>query len=174
MPFFTQLAQHFLPEVILAVGVLVLILVGAFRGERSFTLVTELSVGVLGLAILAIVLSTKSEASVFDGAYVDDAFSRFVKVLALGASLVTLLLSSDFLRRAALDKFEFPILILLATLGMLLLISANNLIALYLGLELMSLALYVIAAFSRDDARASEAGLKYFVLGALSSGMMLY
>ncbi|MFY9627605.1 MAG: NADH-quinone oxidoreductase subunit NuoN, partial [Methylocystis sp.] len=82
--------------------------------------------------------------------------------------------STDFLRRAGLDKFEYPILILLATLGMLLLISADNLIALYLGLELMSLALYVIAAFARDDGRASEAGLKYFVLGALSSGMMLY
>ena len=87
---------------------------------------------------------------------------------------MTILLSSDFLRRAALDKFEYPILILLATLGMLLLISADNLIALYLGLELMSLALYVVAAFARDDGRASEAGLKYFVLGALSSGMMLY
>jgi NADH-quinone oxidoreductase subunit N len=174
MPFFTQLAHHFLPEVILAIGVLALILVGAWRGERSFSLVTELTVAVLGLAILAILLSTKSEAIVFDGAYIDDAFSRFVKVLALSASLVTILLSSDFLRRAALDKFEFPILILLATLGMLLLISADNLIALYLGLELMSLALYVVAAFSRDDGRASEAGLKYFVLGALSSGMMLY
>ena len=83
MPFFTQLAHHFLPEVILAVGVLALILVGAWRGERSFSLVTELTVAVLGLAILAILLSTKSEAIVFDGAYIDDAFSRFVKVLTL-------------------------------------------------------------------------------------------
>ena len=174
MPFFTQLAHHFLPEVILAIGVLALILVGAWRGERSFSLVTELTVAVLGLAILAILLSTKSEAIVFDGAYIDDAFSRFVKVLALGASLVTILLSSDFLRRAALDKFEYPILILLATLGMLLLISADNLIALYLGLELMSLALYVVAASNRDNAKSTEAGLKYFVLGALSSGMLLY
>ena len=81
MPFFTQLAHHFLPEVILAIGVLALILVGAWRGERSFSLVTELTVAVLGLAILAILLSTKSEAIVFDGAYIDDAFSRFVKVL---------------------------------------------------------------------------------------------
>ncbi len=174
MPFFTQLAHHFLPEVILAIGVLALILVGAWRGERAHGLVSELTVGVLGLALLSIVLSTHSEASVFDGAYVDDAFSRFVKGLTLSASMVTILLSTDFMRRARLDKFEYPILILLATLGMLLLISADNLIALYLGLELMSLALYVVAAFARDDARASEAGLKYFVLGALSSGMMLY
>jgi NADH-quinone oxidoreductase subunit N len=174
MPFFTQLAHHFLPEVILAIGVLALILVGAWRGERAHGLVSELTVGVLGLALLSIVLSTHSEASIFDGAYVDDAFARFVKGLTLSASMVTILLSTDFMRRARLDKFEYPILILLATLGMLLLISADNLIALYLGLELMSLALYVVAAFARDDARASEAGLKYFVLGALSSGMMLY
>jgi len=173
MPFFTQLAHHFLPEVILAIGVLALILVGAWRGDRSYGLVSELAVGLLGVALL-IVLSTHPEASVFDDAYIDDGFSRFVKGLTLAASLFTILLSTDFLRRAGLDKFEYPILILLATLGMLLLISADNLIALYLGLELMSLALYVIAAFARDDGRASEAGLKYFVLGALSSGMMLY
>ena len=173
MPFFTQLAHHFLPEVILAIGVLALILVGAWRGDRSYGLVSELAVGLLGVALL-IVLSTHPEASVFDDAYIDDGFSRFVKGLTLAASLFTILLSTDFLRRTGLDKFEYPILILLATLGMLLLISADNLIALYLGLELMSLALYVIAAFARDDGRASEAGLKYFVLGALSSGMMLY
>ncbi len=174
MPFFTQLAHHFLPEVILFVGVLALILLGAIRGERSFALVAELTVGVLGLALLAILLSTKGEASIFEGAFIDDAFSRFIKALTLAAALATVLLSTDFLKRAGLDKFEYPILILLATLGMLLLISADNLIALYLGLELMSLALYVLAAFARDDGRASEAGLKYFVLGALSSGMMLY
>jgi len=174
MPFFQQLAHHFLPEAILAVGLLALLLVGAWRGEKSYAIVSELTVGLLGLALLSILLSTRSEQSVFDGAFMDDAFSRFVKALTLVAAMVTVLLSFDFLRRASLDKFEYPILILLATLGMLLLISADNLIALYLGLELMSLALYVVAAFARDDARASEAGLKYFVLGALSSGMMLY
>jgi NADH-quinone oxidoreductase subunit N len=174
MPFFTQLAHHFLPEVILAAGVMALILVGAWLGERANALVSELTVGVLGLAFLAILLSSHTDASVFEGAYVDDGFSRFVKGVTLISSMTTILLSNDFMRRAHLDKFEYPILILLATLGMLLLISADNLIALYLGLELMSLALYVVASFARDDARASEAGLKYFVLGALSSGMMLY
>ena len=174
MSFFPLLAHHFLPEVILTIGVLALILVGAWRGDKAFALVNELAVGVLGLAILSIALSTKGETSAFDGAYMDDAFSRFLKIVALASSLGTLLLSTDFFRRAKLDRFEFPILVLLATLGMLLLISADNLIALYLGLELMSLALYVMAAFARDDGRASEAGLKYFVLGALSSGMLLY
>jgi NADH-quinone oxidoreductase subunit N len=174
MSFYTQIAHHFLPEAILAVGVLALLLVGAFRGEKSFVLITELSVGLLGLALLAVVLSTKPEESLFDGAFVDDGFSRFMKALTLVGAIVSLLLSSDFLKRAKLDQYEFPMLVVLSTLGMLLLVSADNLIALYLGLELMSLALYVLAAFARDDARASEAGLKYFVLGALSSGMMLY
>ena len=95
-------------------------------------------------------------------------------MLALVGSLVTLLMSLDFMRREKIDQFEYPVLVLIATLGMMMLISAQNLIALYLGLELMSLALYVVAAFHRDNVRASEAGLKYFVLGALSSGMLLY
>lgn len=121
-----------------------------------------------------ILLGAKTQAVVFDGAVIDDGFGRFMKVLALLGSLATLVMGQDFLARERIDKFEFPILVILATIGMLVLISAQNLIALYLGLELMSLALYVIAAFNRDNVRASEAGLKYFVLGALSSGMLLY
>ena len=135
---------------------------------------TEIAVGLLGLAILVIFSAARRTAIVFNGAFIDDGFGRFMKVLALAGSLVTLIMGQDFLAREKIDKFEFPILILLSTLGMLMLISARNLIALYLGLELMSLALYVIAAFHRDNIRASEAGLKYFVLGALSSGMLLY
>ena len=174
MPFFVQLAHHFLPETILAVGVMVLILIGAWRGERGFGLVDEMAVGILSLALVTISLSSTPGASVFDGAYVDDGFSRFMKALTLIGAIVSILLSVDWLQRNGLEKFEYPVLIILSTLGMLLLISADNLIALYLGLELMSLALYVMAAFARDDGKSSEAGLKYFVLGALSSGMMLY
>jgi NADH-quinone oxidoreductase subunit N len=175
MPFLAELGHHFLPEVILAIGVIALILIGAWRGERGFGLVDEMGVGLLGLAILAIVLSTKQvDAEIFDGAFIDDAFSRFLKVLTLVGAMASILMSVDWLQRNGLEKFEYPVLVILSTLGMMLLISANNLIALYLGLELMSLALYVMAAFARDDGRASEAGLKYFVLGALSSGMMLY
>jgi len=110
----------------------------------------------------------------FFGAFTDDAFGRFMKALALVGSLTTLLLSVEFMRRERIAAFEFPILIVMATLGMMILISATDFIALYLGLELMSLSLYVVAAFHRDNVRASEAGLKYFVLGALSSGMLLY
>ncbi len=175
MPFLAELTHHFLPEVILAVGVMLLILIGAFRGEKGFSLVDEMAVGIFGLAILAILLSSKQvDAPVFDGAFIDDAFSRVLKVLTLVGAMASILLSVDWLQRNGLEKFEYPVLVMLSTLGMMLLISANNLIALYLGLELMSLALYVMAAFARDDGRASEAGLKYFVLGALSSGMMLY
>jgi NADH-quinone oxidoreductase subunit N len=97
-----------------------------------------------------------------------------MKGLALVGALVSLLLSREYMAREKIDQFEFPVLILLSTTGMLMLISAQNLIGLYLGLELMSLALYVVAAFHRDNVRASEAGLKYFVLGSLSSGMLLY
>ncbi len=169
----TDLA-HSLPEFILAAGILFLVLFGAIRGKDSDGPVTEIAAGLLGIAIVIILLGGKSTAVVFNGAFIDDGFGRFMKVLTLVGSLVTLVMSQDFLAREKLDKYEFPILILLATLGMLMLISAAGLIALYLGLELMSLALYVIAAFHRDNIRASEAGLKYFVLGALSSGMLLY
>ncbi|MFM9153414.1 MAG: proton-conducting transporter membrane subunit, partial [Methylocystis sp.] len=165
MPFLSEIFQHFLPETILAIGVMALLLIGAWRGDKGFALVDELAVALLGLAIISIVLSVKPDRSVFDGAFMDDAFARFMKVLSLGAALVSILLSVDYLRRAGLEKFEYPILIILSTLGMMLLISADNLIAFYLGLELMSLALYVMAAFAREDGRSSEAGLKYFVLG---------
>ena len=166
---------HALPETILALGVIAMILVGAFRGRDDDGPMSEIAVGLLAAAVLAIVLdSTRASGIVFDNAFIDDRFGDFMKVLALGGSIVTLLMSGDFFRAQGLNKFEFPILVVLATLGMLMLISASGLIALYLGLELMSLALYVLAALARDDARASEAGLKYFVLGALSSGMLLY
>jgi NADH-quinone oxidoreductase subunit N len=164
-----------LPEIILAVGAIVLLMIGAFRGKSSDGPMSELAVIVLGLALVVILLShNRPDGVVFDNAFVDDTFGDYMKILSLVGSIVTLLMAGDFFRHSGVDKFEFPILIVLATLGMMMLISANGLIALYLGLELMSLALYVVAALSRDDARASEAGLKYFVLGALSSGMLLY
>ena len=163
-----------LPEFILSVGVLALILTGALRGDKSVWLVTEISVALLGVALIIVVFDKKIEGVTFYGAFISDTFARFMKALALVGSLIALLLSLDFLKTHKFGGFEFPVLLLLSTIGMLLLISANDFIALYLGLELMSLALYVVAAYRRDDLRASEAGLKYFVLGALSSGMLLY
>ena len=163
-----------LPEAVLALGTLLLVLYGALRGERAYSLVTEISVALLGIVFLIVVWKSRPMGITFYGALADDPFTRFMSGLALIGSLVTLLLSIEFMRSERIAGFEFPVLILLSTLGMLMLIAASDFIALYLGLELMSLALYVIAAYRRHDLRATEAGLKYFVLGALSSGMLLY
>ena len=163
-----------LPEIVLAVGAMALLLVGAWRGERATLIVYTGSIMLL-LAATAIVVWMPAERTVaFNGSVVLDDFARFLKFLAFGGSAVALLMSLDYFRREQLLKFEYPVLVLLATAGMGVLISAGDLIALYLGLELMSLSLYVIAAFNRDSVRSTEAGLKYFVLGALSSGMLLY
>jgi NADH-quinone oxidoreductase subunit N len=163
-----------LPEAVLAAGTLALVLYGALRGERASNLVTEISVGLLGVVLLLLVAKNRPMGVTFYGSLADDAFTRFMGVLALIGSLATLLLSVEFMRKERIGGFEFPVLILISTLGALMLISANDFIALYLGLELMSLSLYVIAAYRRHDVRATEAGLKYFVLGALASGMLLY
>jgi NADH-quinone oxidoreductase subunit N len=163
-----------LPEFLLALGALVLILIGAIRGERSAPLVNVLSIALLVLVGLALVAQGPERVEAFSGSFVVDGFARFMKMLSVVGAAAALLLARDFFRRESIERFEFPILVVLSTLGMMIMISANDLIALYLGLELQSLAIYVIAAFDRDNARSSEAGLKYFVLGALSSGMLLY
>ena len=173
-PFSFALA-HSLPEAVLAIGALVLLMLGVFRAKDGRDwLISELAIGVLSLAFVLLFFNIQGSAVIWSGSFVDDAFGRFMKALALAGAIGSLVLSVDFMRREGIDLFEFPVLVVLASLGMLMLISARDLIALYLGLELMSLALYVLAAFHRDNARASEAGLKYFALGALSSGMLLY
>ena len=163
-----------MPELILAIGVLGLILYGAFRGERS---VETINVGALILLILAffvVVSQSGAKVTTLNGSFIIDNFSKVMKALILLGSAATILLSRDYFQRERIDRFEFPILIVLCTIGMMVMASANDLIALYLGLELQSLAAYVIAAFHRDNLKSTEAGLKYFVLGALSSGMLLY
>ncbi|MCX7305090.1 MAG: NADH-quinone oxidoreductase subunit NuoN [Hyphomicrobiales bacterium] len=161
------------PELIVAGGAMVLLMVGVFAGERSYGLVNALAV-LLIVAAGGWMLLYTGDGEAFGGAFVSDAFARFMKLLTLVGSAVTLVMSTGFAREQNFNKFEYPVLILLATLGMLLMISANDMIALYLGLELQSLALYVVAAINRDTLRATEAGLQSFVLGALSSGMLLY
>jgi NADH-quinone oxidoreductase subunit N len=127
---------------------------------------------VLTAVLVAAMPDTRSTA--FGGTVVLDGFARFAKLLVLAGSAIAMLMSLDYLRDEKLMRFEYPLLVALSTLGMLLMISANDLIVLYVGLELQSLALYVLASFARDNTRSTEAGLKYFVLGALSSGMLLY
>ncbi len=164
------------PAILVAGGAMALLMLGVFRANApgNSALLTWLAVAVLaGAGYLAAARPSETRA-LFDGAFVADGFSRFMTLLALGGSAVTLILSLDYFRDRKTAPFEFPVLVLLATLGMMMMISAGDLIALYLGLELQSLAFYVVAAIERDRLRSSEAGMKYFVLGALSSGMLLY
>jgi NADH-quinone oxidoreductase subunit N len=163
-----------LPEIVLAVGAMLLLMIGAFRGERAAGAIHWLAILLLVAAGAIIVWLPAGKLVTFGGSFVVDGFARFLKLLALGGSAFAILMSLRYLERERQQKFEYSILILLSTTGMLMLISAADLIALYLGLELMSLALYVVAAIDRDSVRSTEAGLKYFVLGALSSGMLLY
>ncbi len=165
--------QLSIPELILAVGAMALLMIGVFSGEKSASTVTGLAVALLIIAGLWLVLKT-GEGEAYGGAFLSDPFAKFMKVLALIGSITALVMTVGHARSAQIDRFEFPVLLVLATLGMLLMISANDLISLYLSLELQSLALYVVAAINRDSIRSTEAGLKYFVLGALSSGMLLY
>jgi NADH-quinone oxidoreductase subunit N len=162
------------PEIFLAVSAMVLLMLGVFRGDQSTKLLSWLAVAAFA-ATLLMVLRAPAESSVsFAGMYVADDFTAFVKILVLIAAAGGLILSLGYIKEEGMSRFEYPVLFVLATLGMLMMISANDLIALYMGIELQSLALYVVAAFKRDSLRSTEAGLKYFVLGALSSGMLLY
>lgn len=167
-------AWAFSPEIALACGAMFLLLVGVFAGDRRSAALTWLCVAVLGTVAAMVVTSTEGRILAFGGTTIIDDFARFTKVLVLGGSAIAMLMSIDYLKDEKLTRFEYPLLVTLATLGMMTMISANDLIVLYIGLELQSLALYVLASFARDNARSTEAGLKYFVLGALSSGMLLY
>jgi len=164
-----------LPELFVAVAAMAWLMLGVFRGDKSYDQVASLSI--LTLIIAAVVMLTKvggMRQVTFNGMFVTDAFAIFTKILVLTGSAVAILISGTYLKDHKIARFEYPILILLATLGMMIMISANNLMSLYVGLELQSLSLYVLAAMNRDRTRSTEAGLKYFVLGALSSGMLLY
>jgi NADH-quinone oxidoreductase subunit N len=160
-------------EILLSLAAMALLMLGVMVKRTSVELVNTLALVALAVAGV-LVVSGEGEISGFGGAYIVDDFARFMKVVAIFGSAAALVLSHHFMKLERMACFEYPVLLLLATVGMLMMISANDLIALYMGLELQSLALYVVAAFDRDNARSSEAGLKYFVLGALSSGMLLF
>jgi NADH-quinone oxidoreductase subunit N len=162
------------PECLLALAAMGLLMIGVISGPGSFRSVTIAAICALVVAGYFVAVPLTGATTAFQGAFVADNFARFAKIFVLLGSALTLLMSQEFLEREKIAFFEFPVLVILATIGMLFMVSASNFIALYLGFELQSLALYVLAAFNRDSVRSSEAGLKYFVLGALSSGMMLY
>ncbi len=165
-----------LPEIAVAVGALLILMLGVFRpaAPTGDYLAGALAIVVLAVAAVLILAAPDNRTVLFDGAFIADGFARFMKLLVLGGSILVLVMSMGDLARTKLLSSEYAVLLLLSVLGMMLMISAGSLIALYLGLELKSLALYVVAAIDRDNVRSSEAGLKYFVLGSLSSGMLLY
>ena len=164
---------YILPEIFLALSIMSLLMVGIFV-KKSFKLVNFLTIIIL-IFTSAMVLNQSGEVvKIFNDSYIIDKFSTFMKVLVLLTSSFVLLLSRDYLKINKIDKIEYPILILASVLGMLLMISSYDLIVFYLGLELQSLCLYILASFKNDDERSSEAGLKYFVLSALATGLLLY
>ena len=163
-----------LPELFLACAGMAILMFGVFRGNAATRSVLWLCVLSLLVALVMVTLGAREDTTAFGGLFVTDAFGDFMKALVLIGSAATMIMSQGYIVREHMARFEFPVLMLFATLGMLMMVSANDLISLYLGLELQSLSLYVIAAFRRDTLRSTEAGLKYFVLGALSSGMLLY
>ncbi len=164
-----------LPELFLLAAGLILVVVGAFKetvgGAR---LVSNLALGALAVALALVVAVAPDGATAFRGNFVMDGFAGFMKAVVLLGALGTLAIAQPYLRREGIERFEYAVLVLFSTAGMLLLVSANSFLALYIALELMSLPLYVLAAFQRDTYKSTEAGLKYFVLGALASGMLLY
>jgi NADH-quinone oxidoreductase subunit N len=161
-----------LPELVLSLAGLGLLVAGVVpKREMHFPIAMGTLAALLAAAALTI---AQPDGVAFAGLYVADAFSRFGKLLVIAGAALGIILAIDFNERAGLARFEFPVLLLFSTVGMMVMVSANDLMTLYMGLELLSLALYVVAAFDRDNERSAEAGLKYFVLGALASGLLLY
>ena len=164
-----------LPEIALALYAMGALLLAVYTSKDAMTRIITWATVLVFVALAAwIGLSGRPEGVAFGGAVTADAFSRFAMVTILLGAAGVLAMSEDWMQRQKMARFEYPILVCLAVVGMMVMVSAGDLLTLYMGLELQSLALYVVAAFRRDNARSNEAGLKYFVLGALSSGMLLY
>src|SRR3984957_20463142 len=160
------------PELVLTCAGMAILIFGVLRRQDSTLLATMFTIG--AFLITGLLVATETSGIGFNGQFVTDAFATFNKELILVGGALALILSLDWNRTQGIARFEYPVLVLFATVGMMAMVSASNLMTLYLGLELQSLALYVLAAFARDDLRSSEAGLKYFVLSGLASGLLLY
>ena len=167
------LIKYLVPEVFLSLSIFSLLMIGVFV-KNSFNLIYKLSIFLIFLLIL-IVLNTDNETiKIFKESFVSDNFSLFAKLLILISSFFILIISKKYIVDIKNNKFEYPIIVLLSILGMFFMVSSNDLILFYLGLELQSLSLYILASMDRDNLKSSEAGIKYFVLSALSSGLLLY
>ncbi len=170
-----------MPEIFLSITIMVLLMVGVFQNSDTVETSVRVNRQILSLSVIALIVTGFLVLSVsgptittFNDLFILDPFATFSKILVLIGAALTLYISRSYLELHQMARFEFGVLALCATLGMMMMISANDLMSLYVGLEIQSLSLYVIAAFRRDDLRSTEAGLKYFVLGALASGMLLY
>ena len=165
--------KSILPELSILLSSFSLLIVGVF--SKTFNKIINYIIVLLLAALIFVIYSNFAGSSnLFGNSYTIDPLSNFMKILVLISVLFTMLISNSYLEKLKLTKFEYPIILLLSTLGMFVMISANNLIVFYLGLELQSLCLYVLAAINTKSLKSSEAGLKYFVLGSLSSGLLLY
>src|SRR6056297_2336533 len=164
-----------LPEIVISVYAIAALLFTAYTGrDRMAGMLLWLTAGLFTVMALWIGTTGQGTRTAFDGMFNDDAFSRFAKVMILLSAAAVMVMGQEYMMRRKILRFEYPVLIALCAVGMMLMVSAGDLMALYMGLELQSLALYVVASLRRDSAKSTEAGLKYLVLGALSSGLVLY
>ncbi|KRS17558.1 NADH-quinone oxidoreductase subunit N [Roseovarius indicus] len=164
-----------LPEIVISVYALAALLVTAYTGKDKMAgMLTWLTAAILVAMALWLGTTGQGTRTAFGGMFNDDAFARFAKVATLLSAAAVMVMGQEYMARRGLLRFEYPLLIALASVGMMMMVSAGDLMALYMGLELQSLALYVVASLRRDSVKSTEAGLKYFVLGALSSGLLLY
>jgi NADH-quinone oxidoreductase subunit N len=164
-----------LPEIILSVFAMLSLLIGVYGGQDKRTAnITFVTAGLMVITGIWMLFDGSPSETAFNKMFIDDAFSRFAKALVLLSSAAVLVMSLGYMLRHNLGRFEYPILIIFSVVGMMFMVSANDLMILYLGLELQSLALYVVASMRRESLKSTEAGMKYFVLGALSSGLLLY
>ncbi len=164
-----------LPEIILALWAMAALMVAVYTTkDKLAATLTWATAGLFVAVALWIALAGQGDRIAFGGMFNDDPFARFAKVVILLSAAAVLVMSQDYMTRHGMLRFEFPVLVALAVLGMMMMVSAGDLMALYMGLELQSLSLYVVAAMRRDSVKSTEAGLKYFILGALSSGLLLY
>ena len=161
------------PEIFLSISIFTILMIGVFT-KKSFNIIFNLTILIIIITTAIILTNPNNEEKIFLDSFIRDSFSNYFKILILISSLFVLNSSKNFIVDNKLDKFEYPIIILLSILGMFFMVSANDLILFYLGLELQSLSLYILASIDRDNLRSSESGIKYFVLSALSSGLLLY
>jgi len=165
--------QYLIPEIILSLSIFSLLIIGVFI-KNSFDFIYRLSIFLVFLLILVIISGDGESIKIFNESFILDELSSFAKLLILTSSFFVLIMSKKYIQDIKNNKFEYPIIILLSILGMFFMVSANDLILFYLGLELQSLSLYILASIDRDNLKSSEAGIKYFILSALSSGLLLY